>query len=200
MGAGTGGAGVRLHRMGNEKTTDGQQAGVLDFWFRNLTPQDWFQGGERLDTLIRERFGALHRAAAMGEHDDWAGTPLGRLALVIVLDQFSRNIHRDDPRAFAQDARALELALAGIAGGEDERLTFSQRHFLYMPLMHSEDPEMQRRSIERFTALRDFAEDVLAFARSHGDEIARFGRFPHRNAALGRNSTDAEAAFVRGDG
>lgn len=169
---------------------DRHQSEVLDFWFRELTPQDWFEGGERLDPVVRGRFGELYEAAIRGGCDHWPETPLGRLALIIALDQFSRHIHRGDARAFSQDAKARQLTL-------DERLTFAQRHFFYMPLMHAEDPELQRRSVERFTALRDFAGQVLAFAQSHSDEITRFGRFPHRNEALSRPSTEEELAFLQ---
>ncbi|KPH65341.1 MULTISPECIES: DUF924 family protein [Novosphingobium] len=169
---------------------------VLDFWFRQLTPQDWFVGGERLDSVVRARFGALHRDASGGALDRWADDARGRLALILVLDQFSRHIHRGTAQAFASDDKALSLALDGIAAGMDERLSPGQRQFFYMPLMHSEDPAIQARSIERFTALRDFADRNLAFARSHAAEIARFGRFPGRNAALGREPDTDEDAFL----
>jgi uncharacterized protein (DUF924 family) len=180
-------------------TIDSLQSEVLDFWFRELTPQEWFEAGERLDPIVRERFGMLHEQAANGACDHWRDTPLARLALIIVLDQFSRHIHRGDARAFAQDAKARELALDGTTQGWDERLAFAQRHFFYMPLMHAEDPELQRRCVERFTALRDFAEQALSFAQSHADEITRFGRFPHRNQALLRPSTHEELAFLQSD-
>lgn len=176
---------------------DEMQGRVLDFWFRELTPQHWFAAGKALDPLVRERFGDLHAAASAGALDHWAGSPLGRLALVIVLDQFSRHIHRDAPQAFAQDGKAQQLALAAIAAGEDERLSFEHRHFLYMPLMHAEDPALQERSIERFAALGRFAQELQDFARTHSDEIARFGRFPYRNAALSRPCSEAERDFLR---
>lgn len=164
-----------------------QQRDVLDFWFRELTPKDWFEAGERNDPLVRERFGALLEQARSGALDDWAETPLGRLALIIVLDQFSRHIHRGSGEAFASDAKAQQLALDGIAAGDDEQLAMSQRHFLYMPLMHAEDLGIQAKSIERFEALRDYAEWILQFARDHRQEIVDNGRFTGRDEALGRS-------------
>jgi uncharacterized protein (DUF924 family) len=175
---------------------DIQQSAVLDFWFRELGPQDWFGAGERLDTIVRRRFGDLHEHAVSGALDGWAQTPLGRLALIIVLDQFSRHIHRGTARAFAADAKAQELTLEALAAHEDEHLAFGQRHFLYMPLMHAESPALQQRSLDRFAALQAFAADLLQFAQSHSDEVQRFGRFPQRNAALGRVSSIEEAAFL----
>lgn len=169
-------------------------ARVLDFWFRELTPADWFGEGETLDPLVTARFGVLHERAVAGDLDDWARTAHGRLALVLVLDQFSRHIHRGTAQAFAADAKAQALALEAIALGIDGQLALSQRHFLYLPLMHAEDPDLQRESVAAFEGLRDFVEEVLAFARSHEADIARFGRFPYRNAALGRTTTEDEAA------
>ncbi|KMS59792.1 membrane protein [Novosphingobium barchaimii LL02] len=171
---------------------------VLNFWFRELTPQDWFKGGEALDALVRGRFADLHRQAGAGMLDDWAATPLGRLGLILLLDQFSRHIHRDTAAAFETDVRAQQLAVEGMAMGMDEKLAFGQRQFFYMPLMHAEDPQLQAMSIERFTALRDFAQDVLQFAQGHKGEIDRFGRFPHRNEALARTSSEGERAFIDG--
>lgn len=168
---------------------------VLDFWFRELTPQDWFEAAERLDPLVTERFRELHAEASRGALDGWAETPRGRLALILVLDQFSRHIHRGSAGAFATDEKAQRLAIDGIASKMDEALCFSQRQFFYMPLMHAEDPAVQAISVERFEALRDFAEELLGFATGHSAEIARFGRFPARNPALGRKSTPAEANY-----
>lgn len=173
------------------------QTQVLDFWFRELGPQDWFGAGERLDPIVTERFGPLHIQAVAGDLDDWAQTPLGRLALIIVLDQFSRHIHRGTAFAFAADAKTQALTLDGLAAREDEQLTFAQRHFYYMPLMHAESAELQQLSLDRFAALKDFAENLLHFAQGHSEEIARYGRFPSRNAALGRKSNDEEAAFLQ---
>lgn len=175
---------------------DVEIAKVLDFWFRELAPADWFNAGEALDATVRARFGVLHERAIAGGLADWAQSARGRLALVLVLDQFSRHIHRGTAKAFAADPHAQELVLDGIAAGMDEALGLSERHFFYMPLMHAEDPALQRRSIEEFTKLRDFLDNVLEFARSHAADIAEFGRFPYRNEALGRTSTEAEKALL----
>jgi uncharacterized protein (DUF924 family) len=173
---------------------------VIDFWFRELTPRQWFMAeGAKLDDLVRARFGALVEAARRGALDHWAATPRGRLALIIVLDQFPRHVHRGTPAAYASDAKAQALACEGIEAGVDEELTLSERHFFYLPLMHAEDVALQERSIERYTALRDAAEQVLGFAREHRDVVARFGRFPYRNAVLGRESTPEETAYLASD-
>lgn len=175
---------------------DERQAEILDFWFRELTPREWFASGKEMDPLMRERFGDLHERASSGDLDGWAETPLGRLALILLLDQFSRNIHRGTPRAFATDAKAQKLALDGIAAGMDEKLALSQRHFFYMPLMHAEDPQLQGKSVECFAALKAAAQDILDFAGRHKAEIERFGRFPHRNEALGRTNSAEEEEFI----
>ena len=175
---------------------DRRQAEILDFWFRDLTPRQWFAEGKKLDPIMRDRFGALHEKAASGALDAWAETPLGRLALILLLDQFSRNIHRGTARAFATDAKTQRLAIDGIEAGMDEQLTISQRHFFYMPLMHAEDPALQAMSVERFAALKAAAEDTLRFAEKHRAEVERFGRFPHRNKALGRANSAEEDEFI----
>ena len=175
---------------------DMRQDEILDFWFRELTPEQWFQDGEQLDSTIAARFGELHEEAVSGRLESWAATPLGRLALILVLDQFSRNIHRGTARAFETDAKAQQLTLDGIAAGMDEKLAFAQRQFFYMPLMHAEDPVLQAKSIERFTALKAYAEMTLKFAESHRAEVERFGRFPHRNEAIGRASSAEERDHI----
>lgn len=172
------------------------QTAVLDFWFRELGPHDWFRGGDALDDLVRARFVALHARAEAGALEDWADTPRGRLALIVVLDQFSRHIHRGTARAFACDARAQALAAEGIAAGVEANLTFDERHFFAMPLMHAEDPALQAQSVAYFAALADHAASVLRFAQGHRDEITRFGRFAGRNAALDRETTEAERLFL----
>jgi uncharacterized protein (DUF924 family) len=180
---------------------------VLSYWFPEediRTDREtfgrrmrwWFAGGPELDSEITERFGHVLEQARRGELDHWADTPRGRLALIIVLDQFSRHIHRGTTMAFAADSKAQQLTLAGLAAREDERLAFSQRHFFYMPLMHAEDEQLQQLSLDRFAALKAFAENLLQFAQGHSDEIARYSRFPLRNAALGRQSCAEELAFL----
>jgi uncharacterized protein (DUF924 family) len=186
----------QLPKQGRRAAMEKQQADVLDFWFRELGPQDWFGAGDKLDPIVSDRFAELHQQAVSGALDAWTQTPLGRLALIIVLDQFSRHIYRGTERAFAVDTKAQQLTLEGLASNEDEQLTFGQRHFFYMPLMHAESLELQQLSVDRFSALKDFADDLLKFAQDHSDEVRRFGRFPLRNPALGRPSSSEEVAFL----
>jgi uncharacterized protein (DUF924 family) len=186
---------------------------VLDFWFGDGLQRDWpsddrhalwFGGGTDQDEIIRRRFGALVESALNGGLADWESTPLTRLALLIVLDQFSRNMHRSQARAFAGDARAQQLVLAALAADEDEALARVGRVFLYMPLMHAEDLGLQERCVACFTALHDNSPPALRqtlaghlhFAVEHRDTIQRFGRFPPRNAALGRESSAEEMRFL----
>lgn len=170
---------------------------VLDFWFRELTPNQWFaDGGPKLDAEVRRRFGALAKQAAAGELDDWAATPRGRLALILLLDQFPRHIYREHPQAYATDKKAQGLVTQGIEAGQDMTLSFAERQFFYMPLMHAEDVTLQRLSVAQFEALRDEAEMILDFARRHADIVERFGRFPHRNEVLDRSASAEEEAFA----
>jgi uncharacterized protein (DUF924 family) len=167
---------------------------VLRFWFTDDARPFWFKRDAAFDAAIRERFSALVDRAHAGELDDWLDTPEGALALVILLDQFPRNIHRDHPAAFACDARAREAAGRAIALGHDRRLDPEQRTFLYLPFEHSESLADQERSLGLFTALGNA--EQLDYAVRHHEIIARFGRFPHRNAILGRSSTPEEKAFL----
>lgn len=168
---------------------------VLDFWYQELEPRQWFMGGAELDALIQQRFTGLLEQAKKGELDNWAQTASGRLALIIVLDQFSRQIYRDSAAAFAQDKKAQQLVLEGIASGMDGELEDGQRHFFYMPLMHAEDIELQNLSVEKFSTLNN----AIDYARDHRAVIERFGRFPYRNKALGRDSTAEEVRFLNSD-
>jgi uncharacterized protein (DUF924 family) len=170
---------------------------VIDFWFRELEPKQWFAvGGPELDERVRARFGALVAAARRGALDHWASSPRGRLALILVLDQFPRHVFRGTADAFASDLKAQALTREGIDAGMDEALTLAERQFFYLPLMHAEDREVQALSVERFTALRDAAQATLGFALDHRDVVERFGRFPHRNAVLGRASSAEEQAYL----
>jgi uncharacterized protein (DUF924 family) len=164
---------------------------------------------EGFDALLRERFGALHEQASRGELDTWSATPRGRVALVILLDQLSRNLYRGSARSFAQDPRALAIALQGMEAGELEVLVPFHRYFLIMPLMHSEDLAMQERCVELFgdlarreadSGLRKRFDSAADFAARHRDIVKRFGRFPHRNALLGRQSTAEELSFLQQPG
>jgi len=179
---------------------------VLAFWFgepgspEHLQPREaWFRRDPAFDEEIRRRFLALHAAAALGERDRWREAPESLLALVIVLDQFSRNLYRGDARAFSQDAQALAAAELALARGWDRVRAPVERQFLYLPFEHAEDAALQDRAVERFFALEAFAETrgLTAWAEKHRVIVRRFGRFPHRNAALGRASTAAEEAFLR---
>ncbi len=194
----------------SDYSLDARAREVLDFWFGapdsaeyGRERKTWFKKDAAFDALLRERFGALLDAACAGELDAWCATPEGALALVIVLDQFSRNCHRDTPRAFAADERALAIARAMVANGDDLRLpTVEHRAFAYLPFEHAESAEAQRESLRLFRELarNPQAKGYYDHALRHAEVIARFGRFPHRNAQLGRESSEAETAFLRQPG
>ncbi len=191
---------------------------VLEFWFGasgadgSLDPgkqKMWFGDGRQYDAGIRERFGALHERAARGDlHGEWAATPHGTIALVVVLDQFSRHIHRGTPAAFAQDPAAQRLVGAGRGRNTDRDLIPAQRAFVYIPLEHAEDIEMQRLGVRCFDGLarvvpearRKEYESFLDYAQRHLAIIQRFRRFPHRNQVLGRQSTKEEIEFLKQPG
>lgn len=167
---------------------------IIEFWFAELPSSAWFASSVELDSAIVRRFGDIHQAALAGELYSWRHKPLGRLAEIMVLDQFSRNIFRDTPRAFAADGQALVLAQEAIRIHADAELTEEQRIFLYMPYMHSESPAIQNASLRLYEALG--LENNYRFAVAHQEIVARFGRYPHRNAILGRPSTDEELVFL----
>ncbi len=167
---------------------------VLDFWFREITPKAWFQKSEAFDGEVAARFGVVLEAAVRGELWTWRRTAEGRLAEVIVIDQFSRNIHRDRPAAFANDPVALILAQTAVELGADLDLEPDARAFLYMPYMHSESALIHVEAVALFAA--PGLERNLDFELRHKAVIDRFGRFPHRNAILGRVSTPEETAFL----
>lgn len=184
---------------------DPRAADVLDFWFAgSAAPRaQWFRKDAAFDALIAARFGALARHALAGGLAAWAHEPNAALAQVIVLDQFTRNIFRDTPRAFAGDVLALPAAQAMVARGDDQALPPLRRLFAYLPFEHAEDPAMQQASLRLFAALTA-ADASLAnfedYARRHAEVIERFGRFAHRNAVLGRASTAEELAFLEQPG
>jgi|SRR5690554_1783997 len=171
---------------------------VLHFWFAELNPVQWFEKDLNLDRLIKRRFGDLHRQVAACEHYAWRKRPRGRLAEIIVLDQFSRNIYRDSPKAFEQDSMALALAQEAIAVGADQSLQGVHRSFLYLPFMHSESLRIHEVAVELFSA--PGLEENLDYELRHKVIIERFGRYPHRNALLGRVSTPEEEEFLRQPG
>ncbi|CAD5374684.1 conserved hypothetical protein [Rubrivivax sp. A210] len=167
---------------------------VLQFWFHEIEPAQWWKVDPGFDRVISERFSALHQQAACGELFEWRSTPRGRLAEVLVLDQFSRNIFRNDPRAFASDALALVLAQEAVSAKADNELTQEERTFLYMPYMHSESKLIHLVAEELF---RKYApRSNHEFELRHKKIIDRFGRYPHRNTVLGRESTPEELTFL----
>ena len=167
---------------------------ILHFWFEELTPKQHFVKDTTLDETIRARFGDTLEAAAKCELFAWRTTPEGRLAEIIVLDQFSRNVYRDAPRAFAQDALALVLAQELVASGQDQNLPLAQRSFVYMPYMHSESALVHLQAVALFS--QPGMENNLNFELRHKAIIDRFGRYPHRNTILGRASSAEELAFL----
>ena len=189
--------------------------GILSFWLEDVTAHPeklgahmkrWYSGGKRLDAEITQRFGDTVDALASGLAQTWASQgPRQRLAAIIALDQFSRSIHRNSPEAFASDSLALRIATDAIAKGDDKTLHPIERIFLFMPFEHAEDMASQREAIRLFDALQADATDhtreafksALDYAHRHADVIAKFGRFPHRNEALGRASTREERVWVK---
>ena len=190
-------------------SSGGEVRDVLAFWFGEpgtagygTSRPAWFRKDPAFDGEIRRRFLALHARAALGECDRWRDDPDSLLALVVVLDQFSRNLYRDDPRAFSQDAAALACAQLMIERGWDATRLPVERQFAYLPFEHAEDLAMQDRSVALFSALEAFPETkgLTQWAEKHRVIVRRFGRFPHRNAALGRESTPEEIAFLKEPG
>ncbi len=194
-----------MHKSPETSALDPLAAAILEFWFgaedpaSPSTPRDeWFRKDAAFDAEIRERFGTAIAVAVAGGYGEWCATAEGALARVLVLDQFTRNVYRDTPAAFAGDARALATAQDAVDRGLDRALKPFGRWFLYMPFEHAEDPAAQRRSLALFGALAEDAGLAAPFewAQKHADVIARFGRYPHRNAILGRTSTPEEVAFL----
>lgn len=177
------------------ETPEDAQA-VLAFW-REAGPKKWFAKDAAFDVAFRDSFALLYSKASRGELAHWRATPEGALAEILLLDQFPRNAFRDTPWSFATDARALEVAKAMLAAGHDKALPDDVRSFAYMPFDHSENLDDQHRAVE---LLSPISENHAYHARAHRDLIARFGRFPHRNEVLGRESTEEERAFLDGGG
>ncbi|MBP1846724.1 uncharacterized protein (DUF924 family) [Rhizobium petrolearium] len=167
---------------------------VFSFWFKELTRKDWFEKNEALDEAMRRHFAPTHLSLARGEFDEWRASPQNRLAAVIALDQFSRNIYRGTPLAFATDWLALREAKLAIEIGADMAVPPEQRGFFYLPFEHAENLAEQDRSVELFTLLGDG--EYLDYAERHRSVIREFGRFPHRNSLLGRESTAAELEYL----
>jgi uncharacterized protein (DUF924 family) len=190
---------------------------ILEFWLGPLDAHGqadaahrkrWFEKDDAFDQEIADRFGETYAEIAAGRREDWLADPRGRLAYVIVLDQFSRNMFRGSPRTFERDGQALAAAADGVARGDDRGFGIDERAFLYMPFMHSEALSMQDRSLALFTALvadapaelRERLTGGLKYAEKHREIIVRFGRFPHRNGVLQRTSTPEEMEFLQQPG
>ena len=171
---------------------------VIKFWFEEIESKSWWTKDAEFDQLIADRFEVAHQMAIQGGLSFWRETPLGRLAEIIVLDQFSRNLYRDAPHAFAYDEKAQMLAQEAINAKADEELTPNQKVFLYMPFMHSESAEMHKVAIELYS--EPGLEGNYDFELKHKTIIDRFGRYPHRNAILGRESTAEELEFLKDPG
>lgn len=189
---------------------------ILDFWFGGLLDkpdseavmQRWFSVDESQDADIRQRFGSLLETAEAGGLTEWENTPESQLALIVLLDQFSRNLYRGSAKAFANDARAVQLAEASVTQGWDQKLHPLQRLFIYLPFEHSEDLKHQDMAVTHFEQLsaeapveqRKLYDMLLDYAQRHRDVIVRFGRFPHRNQRLNRQNTPEEAQFLQEPG
>jgi uncharacterized protein (DUF924 family) len=168
---------------------------VLDFWFVELAPEQKFTKDPELDAQIKQRFEPVYWTIVNGETEAWRATPEGRLAEIIVLDQFARNMFRDDPQSFAADDLALDLTQQMLTLGLDQHLSYEQRQFVYMPLMHSESVAVHEQAVQVFEAYGNGM--TLRYEHKHKDIIDRFGRYPHRNAVLGRTSTPEEIEFLK---
>jgi uncharacterized protein (DUF924 family) len=168
---------------------------IIHFWFEDLEPKQWFIKDLNLDKDIEARFGASHQAAVLGESYLWRNSAEGRLAEIIVLDQFSRNIYRDTPLAFAYDSTALVLAQEAVRLGFDQQVAFEKRSFFYMPYMHSESALIHEQAVELFG--QPGAEFNYEFELKHKAIIDKYGRYPHRNAILSRTSSPEEISFLK---
>jgi len=206
---------VGLNDLGEVRMTVGIED-ILGLWFGNPPTDEnevahrmsrWFGGDREMDAELGRRFGAVMTAAGTSQLDDWGKSARGRLALILLLDQVPRNTHRGQPTAYAQDTLALSWTLDGLAHGMDLDLEPLERMFFYMPMQHSESLDIQERSVEVFAKLacsdapnflRKCLLDTAKFARQHQDIIVRFGRFPHRNSVLGRESTADERDYLKG--
>ncbi len=191
---------------------------ILDYWFEGFEDKDkadqsknpfrkWFMGGEAVDREICDQFGDDLKKAIDGQYEDWTDDPESCLALIILLDQFTRNVFRNDPRAFDCDPKAQSIVLDAIDKGLDQRLSLVKRVFLYMPLMHAEDIDIQNKSVALFEQLVKDSKEIspqntfvyngnLKYAIIHRNDIEKYGRFPYRNAVLGRDNTSEEEEFL----
>lgn len=190
---------VSVERFPLDEGLADEARSVLKFWFVECSPEQWFKKDPEFDRAVKERFEDLRARALAGAYDGWMETPQGALALVIALDQFSRNLFREDGRAFEADAKARSLTDLAIERGLDVGLPRRARMFLYLPYMHAEDLERQDACV-RLVEATEMGEETMYHAEQHRDVIRRFGRFPHRNAMMGRETTPEEEAFLRDGG
>lgn len=171
---------------------------IIDFWFVKTDPKFWFEKNEKFDRKLRDEFESTYDRVVAGKTAGWRSTSEGKLAEIIVLDQFARNMFRDTPKAFAADSLALELAQDAVLSGADKDLPIIKRGFMYMPYMHSEDAQIHKEALRLFN--QEGLEDNLKYEKMHKDIIDRFGRYPHRNKILGRESTPEEIKFLKQPG
>jgi len=169
---------------------------IIDFWFEEIDQENWFASSDEFDKILHDKYFDLHAKVAAGEAHNWRKTPQGRLAEILILDQFSRQFFRDSPKAFASDNMALVLAQELVALGEDKQLDGQQRMFAYMPYMHSESLAIHEEAVRLYKDLGN--KGTLEFEITHQDIIKQFGRFPKRNEALGRKSTKQELEYIAG--
>jgi len=189
-----------------------KQQEILDFWFGELfsdgTAQEgkrgrWYKKDREFDALVKEKFGEDVEKARVGKYDKWRETPEGALALILLLDQFARNIYRDTKERYAGDKKAQNIALDAVENGFDGEFLLAKRQFMYMPLMHAENRKLQKQSVLLFRALTEEVAErlkkrvALHYAKKHADIIEQFGRFPYRNKILGRDSTPEEIIFLQ---
>lgn len=184
--------------MNNAQLNGVKASDIINFWFKEISPEQWWLKDETFDQLIRQRFLTIHHAAIAGELFEWRKTAQGRLAEIIILDQFSRNIYRDRAQAFSSDGLALVLAQEMVRLELDKTLNNEQRSFVYLPYMHSESALIHQQAVTLYLALGNASN--LAFEYKHQEIINRFGRYPHRNKILGRDSTELELAFLKQEG
>lgn len=185
--------------IGRPDMRDSKQE-IIHFWFEETPPPLWFQVSEPFDRTIIDRFSVIYEMSREGLNNHWNDDPDGALALCIVLDQFPRHMFRGTPRAFESDAKALLLVKQGIARGFDQLMEPVRRGFFYLPFQHSEDMAEQERSLALYTKMKDVNEAGYMYAVRHHNAIRQFGRFPHRNAILGRESTPDELEFLKNNG
>lgn len=176
------------------------QKEILDFWFVQTQPQQWFQVNETFDALITEKFEDAYNEAVSGQYDEWQNSADGALALIVLLDHMPRNMYRGTPKAFASDKKALIVSKFAVSKGLDQVHSAQKRRFIYLPFEHSENLNDQRRAVELFEKIKGDAPMGYEYALRHMDVIDKYGRFPHRNEILGRDNTPEEDEYLSHEG